>query len=226
MAARWILGAICIVIAAPAAAQSLDDIDRDYLVQVRPGPKRYFYQDYDDGCPAVTAKCRRPAYVLPGDLLVASEEKGGLTNVEFVNARGTASWGWVEAAGLVRVPAPRAGAWLGNWSRTEADIEFKPGRRAGRLLVHGDATWGMSDPERVKRGGVNLGEFDGEIGVTGDRVIFVSGDVVVAGAPPATGDDEYDCRVRLRLLGPYLLAKDNNHCGGNNVSFSGVYRKL
>ena len=32
---------------------------------------------------------------------------------------------------------------------------------AGALLVKGDATWGMGDPERLRRGGVHTGEVAG-----------------------------------------------------------------
>ena len=32
--------------------------------------------------------------------------------------------------------------------------------------------------------------------------------------------EEYDCKVRLRRLGPYLLVKDNTMCGGMNVTFT------
>jgi hypothetical protein len=35
----------------------------------------------------------------------------------------------------------------------------------------------------------------------------------------------YDCAVRLRQLGPYLFAADNQYCGGANVSFTGLYRR-
>ena len=216
------LGAlVASLLALPAQAQTR--IEDAYLVQVQPGPKRYFYDEYEDGCPALTAKCRHAAYVVAGDLLVASEAKGGFTNVRFVNARGRSSWGWIETAGLRRVdPRPPAiGAWLGNWNWAEAHIEIKATRRAGRLAVHGEATWGSFDPERVKRGGINLGELEGAITVAGGRITAASGDVVLG---PLSGELG-DCNVRLRLLGPYLLAEDNGECGGHNVTFSGAYRK-
>lgn len=36
---------------------------------------------------------------------------------------------------------------------------------------------------------------------------------------------EEGCRVRFRFAGHYLLVDDNGVCGGNGVSFSGVYTK-
>ncbi len=37
--------------------------------------------------------------------------------------------------------------------------------------------------------------------------------------------DELDCKVAFVLLDKYLVATDNNQCGGVNVSFSGVYSR-
>jgi hypothetical protein len=39
------------------------------------------------------------------------------------------------------------------------------------------------------------------------------------------GSDENDCQVTLQLVGKRLVVGDNLHCGGANVSFSGVYQK-
>ena len=39
------------------------------------------------------------------------------------------------------------------------------------------------------------------------------------------GNEKYDCRVRLRRVGNYLLVSDNLNCGGANVTFNGVYSK-
>jgi hypothetical protein len=33
-----------------------------------------------------------------------------------------------------------------------------------------------------------------------------------------------ECRVAMRLIGPYLIANDAMKCGGMNVTFSGIYR--
>ena len=33
------------------------------------------------------------------------------------------------------------------------------------------------------------------------------------------------CVVKLHRRGPYLVASDNNNCGGLNVSFNGIYTK-
>ena len=45
------------------------------------------------------------------------------------------------------------------------------------------------------------------------------------GTLPFTAGEPGDCRIRLRLLPPFLLAEDNMNCGGMNVSFTTVYRR-
>jgi hypothetical protein len=37
------------------------------------------------------------------------------------------------------------------------------------------------------------------------------------------GADELDCQVTMQLVGKLLVVGENLHCGGANVSFSGVY---
>jgi hypothetical protein len=39
------------------------------------------------------------------------------------------------------------------------------------------------------------------------------------------GTDENDCQVTTQLVGKVLVVGDNLHCGGANVSFSGVYQR-
>jgi hypothetical protein len=215
---RWLLVPALLAVSVSAAAQDAPD-PAGSLVQVVPGAKRYFYAgDEKPGCPASTAACRRKAYVLPGDLLVATETKGGFTRVTYVAPGHTdPTEGWVETRGLLprAAPAPRLQSWIGAWSSWDENIEIAAGSRRGTLKLSGNALWGGRDPERVARGGVHIGEINGEVlAPRGDRLDYT--------------DDETDadsCHVKMRLLGPYLLVEDNNRCGGLNVSFSGVYRR-
>ncbi len=187
------------------------------LVEIVPGPKRYFHAgDEREGCPAPTAACRRKGYVVAGDRLVAWEAKGVLTRVSYL-APGSdrPSEGWIESAALLRVAVapPRAADWLGGWTGWESEIDITRGAKPGTLHIGGNATWGAHDPDRVKRGGVNFGMLAADVPAPkGDRLAFAD-------------SEETDCRVALRLLGPYLVASDNGRCGGMNVTFSGVYRK-
>lgn len=187
------------------------------LVEVAPGPKRYFHAgDEREGCPAPTAACRRKGYLVAGDRLVAWKAKGSLTRVTYLAAGSDRpSEGWIESAALRRVPVapPRPADWLGGWTGWESEIDVTRGTKPGTLHLGGNATWGAHDPERVQRGGINTGMFGAEVAAPGgDRIAFAD-------------SEEPECRIALRLLGPYLLARDNGRCGGMNVTFSGVYRK-
>ncbi|NML07961.1 hypothetical protein [Sphingomonas sp. G-3-2-10] len=199
------LAGLFVLLAVPAQAQVVGD-DAE-LVQVRPGPKRHFNGDQYDGPGKV-----RAAYVVAGDRLVAGEVRGKYRLVTFVPAGGGRhTTGWIESAALTRVSLPRAtpASWIGDWTGWYADIAIARGARRGVLKASGEATYGMHDKDRVARGAINFGSFDGEAQPSGDRILF---------------SDEL-CTVSLRLLGTYLLATDNGNCGGLNVSFSGVYRR-
>jgi len=208
-----------------------------WLVRVKPGGRAYFYNDLPDiypGCPAATAKCRRKGFVVPGDIAVAAYAIGAFTVVDFVGPTGSSSDGAIETRLLERLPPPTPAPadWLGHWSDgAEQEITMRAGKSAGSVAVKGDATWGAGDPERVKRGGVNIGEIGGAMHPRGQW----GGLIDDAKTPepdwsrgfPYQKDGGYDCQVRFRLLGPYLLAQDDgNNCGGMNVTFSGVYRRV
>jgi len=123
--------------------------------------------------------------------------------------------GWMDPAALARTdaPPPKLEDWFGVWrSGAEQSVTLK--RDGKRLKVTGEATWGASDPARVARGGVNTGELDNTITPHGAQADY------------ADGTAAYDCQARLWRLGPYLVIADNNNCGGHNVSFTGIYRRV
>jgi len=212
------------------AAMTLQPSPGPSLAEVLPGPKRYFYMGEDQpGCPALAARCRRSAYLVPGDRMVVWERRGVVTHVEFINAKGVHSEGWIETAGLRAVALPLAplSAWLGDWSRNQADITIARSPRAGRLLVTGMAMWHDND-----------GQIAGEIAPAQNCGAFAMGDLDERGGviiPDGTGGSAKSfpftapgadrCRVEMWLRLPYLVIVDQGRCGGLNVTFSGVYRK-
>jgi hypothetical protein len=217
MMRAWLL-ALCIMMPQHVAAQAISAEDEAEwsgakLAKILPGPNRYFYNAYADGCPVPTLKCRDKAYLVAGDMVVALETKGRFTRVEFVNAKGRSRSGWIENAGLGMAP-PIFGGWAGLWRGTEQSITIKPTRKTGLFRASGDATWGAGDPDRVARGGVHIGSF--------------SGDIMPENGQAALSDDgdSNGCQIKLRLLGPYLLVTDNLQCGGMNVRFYGALRKM
>jgi hypothetical protein len=121
------------------------------------------------------------------------------------------------------------GAWLGAWNAgPEQDISIALSAD-GFLLIDGFASWGASDPERVERGAINIGEFSVKVPIEWiDRrnsllefaIGMGDGDAI----RPAVAD-KYDCAITLVLADNSLSARDNGMCGGHNVSFTGDYAR-
>lgn len=111
--------------------------------------------------------------------------------------------------------------WAGSWqSGSERFITTHKGN--GILSLSGTATWGMSDPERVAKGAINVGGFGAVAKPKTNRLAFSFDDEwnTLPYDPAST-----NCSVRLWLVGEFLIAADNNLCGGMNVSFTGVYAR-
>ncbi len=179
----------------------------------------------DKACPADTAACRRKAFLVPGNAVLVSGRAGGFVCATFVDAKGIETDGWLPAAAVSVEPpgaAPTPQDWSGTWVRDEATIKIKPGAGHG-LAIAGDATFGAHDPDRVKRGGVNIGAIAARTVATGDHLAFAMGDDDKT--LPVTAGDAYACKVWMRRVGAYLLVDDNNNCGGMNVSFRGTYAR-
>ena len=175
-------------------------------------------------CPSPAAACRGAAYLTPGDVVLVGPVQGQYTCAGFMGARGMATIGWLPSKVLVaqgeaeRLPSD----WNGRWTAPEQDLTISPAE-AGALLVKGDATWGMGDPERRRRGGVRTGEVAGTARPAHGVLAFTMGED--GKTLPYDAGDEFTCRVRMVRRGPYLVVRDNNACGGVNVSFSGFYRR-
>lgn len=191
-------------------------------------PKTYFVKNagLQKSCPSDNAVCREKAYLVPGDQVIVSTVGKGFVCGEFVNAKGLVRAGWLPASAVTLAPdAPAAGQadWIGRWTGgPEQSLTIEKSSQPGLIKIKGNATYGALDPDRVKRGAVNVGEIEGTVKPEGSSLAFTMGDS--ATLPYAKGD-EFDCRVRMRLLGPFLLVEDNRNCGGMNVSFTGAYRR-
>ncbi|WP_342242138.1 hypothetical protein, partial [Inquilinus sp. OTU3971] len=124
---------------------------------------------------------------------------------------------------LTGAPAPAADDWRGTWrSGDEQEIDIKKAA-GGAIAIEGNASFGGSDPERVTRGAINVGQISATLTPTNGKAAFSAGDDGEAAPYDADPGDDSTCRVRLWRLGPYLVAADNLMCGGMNVTFTGVY---
>ncbi len=209
----------------------LDDVDHAAALSVATVtdavPRVYFVKNRSDrpNCPADARACRGRAFLVPGNPVIVSGTHAKFSCVTYLGRRGSAQSGWIPSATL-RMQASRTSwapaDWSGTWTAPEQLITIKPGRD-GALDVDGSATFGALDRERVRRGAVNVGGISGSAKPEGAILAFtMAGDGKTL---PYDAGQESDCRIRLRLVGPYLLAEDNNDCGGFNVSFSRLYRR-
>jgi hypothetical protein len=185
------------------------------------------------GCPNASAACAMGAFVIGGDAVVVSTTSGDYACVTFTGRppKAVVTSGFLPRTQL-GAPAPQAplnvaSAWSGAWqSGDEQTITIKP-KPDGRIALHGEATWGAHDPERVKRGGVNVGDIEVEASIADGVVGFaMDDDGTTKPFDFKPGDNNEICRIKLWRLGPYLVVEDNVRCGGMNVTFTGVYRRV
>ena len=112
---------------------------------------------------------------------------------------------WVRSAELRTVrtdTAPRPAAWVGRWTLPAGTAIIR--RASGDTLrIEGHAWWlglpGVSHSGSIKALAVP----------SGNRVHFV----------------ETACTLDLALVGKYIVADDNQGCGGANVRFWGIWKR-
>jgi hypothetical protein len=229
LAAAAVIAAASAVRAEEAACGGLPDLSANGALTLghisTAAARIHFIKDAaaQAGCPNQKPACLERAYLVSGDRVIVSQRRDDFVCATYINPKGVETSGWLPA---VAVADDKAGpvtpaSWLGKWSRVEAEITVKTGK-AGALQIAGDATFGARDPARVKRGGVNVGEIAGDVMPDNDRLSFAMGDDATL---PVDKGEEFTCRVWMRRVGPWLIVNDNNHCGGLNVTFSGVYTR-
>lgn len=181
-------------------------------------------------CPDLSEACKRRGFLVPGDDVLVGEVRNGVAcisyispNAKRVKGKFPETNGFFPAAALAPVGpmAPVAADWIGTWTReSEAEIEITAGA-GGKLRIKGEATFGALDPDRVKRGAINMGELDAEAMPRGNRLFFGEGYNGVK-----MPEDAGECQARLHLYGRYLVVEDSGGCGGMNVRFTGFYIRL
>jgi hypothetical protein len=196
-------------------------------VAAREGGRAIFLRNGDasaPACPADTAACRQKAYVVDGDLLIVGKSLRDFVCATYISGKGFGHSGWLPKNAVATIAPQHSIArekWIGRWRAPEQTITVRPGPTTDTLAISGEATYGARDPDRVKRGAVNIGEFEVTAHIPGDAFAFTPSDGKAVRYDPKSDD----CGMRLRLQGEYLIAMDNQKCGGLNVTFSGVYRR-
>jgi hypothetical protein len=176
-------------------------------------------------CPKNTAACTEKRYLVAEDRVIVTAVQGDYACATYTGYAPTfpTTTGLLPLSLLVDVPARPNADWTGTWrSGDEQEIDIKKAA-GGAIAIEGNATFGGSDPERVARGAVNVGQISATLTPTNGKVAFSAGPDGEAAPYDADPSDDSACRVRLWRLGPYLVAADNLMCGGMNVTFTGVY---
>lgn len=183
------------------------------LGQIQGKERAYFFRD-TEGCPTGKS-CQTASYVIPGDRVIINQIQSDWACVWYQGKK-SETVGWVPRQQIKLNPPAKVPAlkeWIGHWVFSEsADILIKPAANKQALALDGQAFWlGLVvNGERV----IHMGALGTpEILPVKDRVHYSS------------GDDEFSCKAELLLLPPYLIADDNGNCGGQNVTFRGVYTR-
>jgi hypothetical protein len=233
--AASLLGALCVM---PAQAEEGactgpvavgEDMGGLMLARVAQGRVRVsFVRSRDKAaplCPSVLAECRAKAFVVAGDEVIVRRGAGPFVCGLYKSAKGAETAGWLPASDLEMVerrPDTKPDEWAGDWRRDQ-EGEIRIARKGSGVVVSGSATYGAMDPDRVRRGAINIGELDGAATLAGDRILIGAG---YNGAKAPEQIEPTDCVARLHLLGRYVVAEDNSGCGGMNVRFTGVYLRV
>jgi len=158
------------------------------------------------GCDS--AKSCVPTKLAAGDVAAPYHTDGDWT-CAYIQQRDGAGPGWVKAQDLREVhadPAPLLDAWFGTWANGLGRIRIAPSAAAGELHVSGENEWhGIGDV-------VHTGDFEGDASPAGNHLHFVE-------SGPGS------CTIDLTLIGRYLVAGDNQLCGGMNVRFWGIWKR-
>ena len=174
-------------------------------------------------CPSPESTCRLKAFLVPGDEVLINTTEGSYVCATFKAQSGIVTRGLLPRAALQVVPPEQVSAqkWDGKWRR-DLEVEIVIESRKEQVKVSGRATWGSSDPQRVKRGAVNTGELSGS-GKPRGQVLAIGYDPDRSGFPPPEDAASDICAAQLEMYGRYLVVEDNGRCGGLNVSFTGLY---
>jgi hypothetical protein len=168
-------------------------------------------------CPAETDACRREAYLVPGDLVLANSLRAPHTCITYQSPQDTKQiWinGWFPSASLAAVAplrAPRIADWMGTWSHPGGEIRIEAGDR-GKLAILGFQAYPGTRNEHT-------GAMQAQATPLGAILAFADD-----GSKPF-GKDENDCQVRMQRVDALLIVEDNGSCGGAAVTFTGFYRR-
>lgn len=167
-----------------------------------------------DGCPE-QASCKQKGYLIKGDRVLATKPSDGWVCIYYLGKKSDYV-GWVKQQELRDISVPVAAkldGWLGKWVSIGAinSIQIRPGS-SGKLEVNGKAKW-LGGKNSYREEIVHFGQVHGVAHPNESRLVITE------------NNKDQSCMLSLNLIDVFLIAKDNEKCGGVNVRFNGVYKQ-
>ncbi|NHN89138.1 hypothetical protein [Acetobacter conturbans] len=187
-----------------------------HMATVQVSKARFVAGEDKQGCPGDMRSCQEKPYLVSGDTVLTGATKGAFTCTGFISPTGKTWREWLPTEALKPASADEESPtdWAGDWTAESAEISIKP--NGATFTINGNASFGNG-------ASTNMGDFTATAAPDSGMIAFTEGN---NGQTLAYGaGDQSACRIRMVLKGPYLIASDNNNCGGLNVTFSGYYRR-
>ena len=182
-----------------------------FVVKSDLGAERAYLYKQTQLCPKdKPCGSRQKAYLVGGDVVFAGPPNRGFRCVYYGSSNGKIVAGFIPAENLKAIAEDNGMSidfLIGTWKYESNSIEIKASA-AGKVSGDGQAYYQTAET-------VNEGSFSAQAPLAAGQKELVFKE----------GNDESSCVVKLHRRGPYLVASDNNNCGGLNVSFSGIYTK-
>lgn len=127
----------------------------------------------------------------------------------YVSGRDGAGPAWIRSDALRIMPYdehPPLSAWVGKWTGGEDRVLIRKASTPGTLQLVGSAIW-------HGRSTTHFGDTRGSASPVGNHLHFVE-------------DRPDSCTIDMTLLNRYILASDNQACGGMNVHFQGIWKRV
>jgi len=182
-----------------------------FAVKTSPNEQRAWLYKKTEACPKdKPCGSRQKAYLVSGDAVFAGPPNRGFRCAYYGRPNGKIVAGFIPDDNLKPMtedPSMSIDFVIGTWNYENDSIGIKAAA-AGQVSGDGQATYQTAET-------VNEGSFSAQAPLAAGQKELVFKE----------GNDESSCVVKLHRRGPYLIASDNNYCGGLNVRFDGIYTK-
>ena len=182
-----------------------------FAVKTGPNEQRAWLYKQTQLCPKdKPCGSRQKAYLVSGDVVFAGPPNRGFRCAYYGRPNGKIVAGFIPIDNLKALTEDTSLSIdfvIGTWNYENDSIAMKA-VAAGQVSGDGQASYQTAET-------VNEGSFSAQAPLAAGQKELVFKE----------GNDESSCVVKLHRRGPYLVASDNNYCGGLNVRFDGIYTR-